>query len=96
MFRHIVLFRVRDDVTDPDVSAAIDELRAAGNAPEVTAWTVVPSLDTRKGRIIVQDGTFGDRCAFETWRAGETHRQVARRMAGMADWWVGDWSTDVP
>lgn len=92
----MVLFRVRDDVTDPDVSAAMDELRAAGNALEVTAWTVVLSLDTRKGRIIVQDGTFRDRCAFETWRAGEVHRQVARRMAGMADWWVGDWSTDVP
>lgn len=53
----MVLFRVRDDVTDPDVSAAMDELRAAGDAPQVTAWTVVLSLDTRKGRIIVQDGT---------------------------------------
>jgi len=96
MFRHIVLFRVRDDVTDPDVSAAMDELRAVGDAPEVTAWTVVMSLDTRKGRIIVEDGHFLDRSAFETWRAREAHQRVAQRMAGLADWWVGDWQTDVP
>ncbi len=40
---------VRDDVTDPDLSAAIDELRAVGKAPGVTAWTIEMSLDTRKG-----------------------------------------------
>lgn len=91
MFRHIVLFRVRDDVTDPDVFAAMEELRAVGEAQGVTEWIVEMSLDTRKGRIIVEDGSFVDRSAFETWRAGDAHQRVAERMAGLADWWVGDW-----
>lgn len=95
MFRHVVLFRVRDDVTDPDLSAAIDELRAVGKAPGVTAWTVEMSLDTRKGRIVVEEGSFVDRSAFETWRAGDAHKRVAERMAGLADWWVGDWEKDI-
>lgn len=94
MFRHVVLFRVRDDVTDPDLSAAIDELRAVGEAPGVTAWTIETSLDTRKGRIIVEDGSFVDRSAFQTWRASDAHRRAAERMAGIADWWVGDWEAD--
>lgn len=93
MFRHIVLFRVRDEVTDPDVSAAIVNLRTLGNEPGVLAWTVALSLDTRKGRIIVEDGTFVDAEAFAAWRGGETHRRVAEQMAGIADWWVGDWET---
>ncbi|WP_144785409.1 Dabb family protein [Microbacterium sp. BH-3-3-3] len=94
MFRHVVLFRVRDTVTDPELSAAIDELRAVGRAPGVTAWAIEMSLDTRKGRIIVEDGSFVDLSAFETWRAGDAHERVAERMAGLADWWVGDWETD--
>ncbi|WP_396644649.1 Dabb family protein [Microbacterium sp.] len=93
MFRHVVLFRVRDEVTDPDVSAAIDELRTLGASPGVLAWTVALSLDTRKGRVIVEDGTFRDRAAFEKWRSSESHRKVAERMAGLADWWVADWET---
>jgi len=91
MFRHVVLFRVRDDVTDPDVSAAIDALRALGDAPGVRSWTIKPSLDTRKGRVVVEDGTFVDRRAFELWRAGEEHRRVAEKLSLIADWWVGDW-----
>lgn len=93
MFRHVVLFRVRDDVTDPDVSAAVENLRALGEEPGVVAWTVVPSLDTRKGRVVVEDGTFVDAEAFAAWRGGEVHQRVAGQMAAIADWWVGDWET---
>lgn len=93
MFRHIVLFRVRDDVADPDVSAAIAALRTLGDEPGVVAWTVEPSLDTRKGRVIVEDATFADAAAFEAWRGGKSHRRVAARLAGIADWWVGDFET---
>lgn len=91
MFRHIVLFRVRDDVTDPDVFAAMDDLRILGRAPGVMVWAVELSLDTRKGRVIVEDGTFCDRHAFDVWRDSEAHQRVAERMARIADWLVGDW-----
>lgn len=91
MFRHIVLFRVRDEVTDPDVLSAIDALRALGSEPGVATWTIELSLDVRKGRIIVEDGTFVDADAFAAWRAGEAHRVLAERMSVISDWWVGDW-----
>ncbi|WP_150957504.1 Dabb family protein [Microbacterium testaceum] len=91
MFRHVVLFRVRDDVADPDLLAAIGALRALGDSPEVTQWAVELSLDTRKGRVVVEDGTFIDATAFQRWRGGEAHETVAARMAEIADWWVGDW-----
>lgn len=94
MFRHVVLFRVRDDVADPDVSAAVDALRLLGAEPGVISWDVARSLDTRKGRVIVEDGTFIDRVAFEAWRAGDEHRRVAERMARISDWWVADWERD--
>ena len=91
MYRHVVLFRVRDDVTDPDVSRAIDLLRELGDEPGVTAWDIALSLDTRKGRVIVEDGTFADAAAFAAWRASPAHVRVAEHMASLADWIVGDW-----
>jgi len=91
MFRHVVLFRVRDDVADADLSAAVETLRGLGVLPGVTGWSVEPSLDTRKGRIVVEDATFADRAAFEAWRVSPVHRAAAERMSGIADWWVGDW-----
>ncbi|KTR94669.1 sulfite reductase, beta subunit [Microbacterium testaceum] len=91
MFRHVVLFRVRDDAADPDVSAAIAELRAVGEDPGILSWDIAMSLDTRKGRVIVEDGTFVDRAAFDEWRGSDAHRAVGERMASISDWWVGDW-----
>jgi hypothetical protein len=94
VFRHVVLFRVRDDVADPDVSAAIAELRAVGEGPGILSWDIALSLDTRKGRVIVEDGTFVDRAAFDAWRATDAHRAVGERMSAISDWWVGDWERE--
>jgi hypothetical protein len=91
VFRHVVLFRVRDDVADPDVSVAIAELRAVGEWPGILSWDVALSLDTRKGRVIVEDGTFVDRAAFEEWRVSDPHIRVGERMARISDWCVADW-----
>ncbi|MBM3715880.1 MAG: Dabb family protein [Actinobacteria bacterium] len=94
MFRHVVLFRVRDDVTDPEVSDAMAVLRQLGTLPGVTGWTVALSLDERKGRVIIEDGTFPDQGSFETWRARSQHQRAALRMSEIADWLVGDWNAD--
>jgi hypothetical protein len=91
VFRHIVLFRVRDDVTDPELSEAIDRLRALGDAPTVGEWRIERSLDQRKGRVIVEDATFASREAFEVFRSSAAHVATAEHMAGIADWWVGDY-----
>lgn len=92
MFRHVVLFRVRDDVTDREVSEALAMLRRLGTLPGVTGWTVALSLDERKGRVIIEDGTFLDQGSFDTWRARSEHQAAALRMSEIADWLVGDWS----
>jgi hypothetical protein len=90
MFRHIVLFRIRDDVADESVTDAMSELRSLGDHAAISQWSIALSLDTRKGRILIEEGTFTSAAAFEVWRASLRHRRVAEHMAQIADWWVGD------
>lgn len=91
MFRHIVLFRVHDDVSDDRVTAALEELRSLAVLPSVASWRVELSLDARKGRVIVEDATFSDAAAFERFRRDERHLAVGDTMSEIADWWNGDY-----
>lgn len=91
MFRHVVLFRVREGVDGADVSAATTRLRELGSHPLVVSWTVATSLDERKGLIIVEDGTFADSADFHEWRTTEAHREAVEVMARISDWWIADW-----
>lgn len=91
MFRHIVLFRVHDDVSDTELERAVSALRALGDEIEVVRWNVDLSLDPRKGRVIVEDTTFADTAAFDRFRAHPAHLAIADHMARISDWWVGDY-----
>ncbi|MCI9858211.1 Dabb family protein [Microbacterium proteolyticum] len=91
MFRHVVLFRVRDGVESADVSDATMSLRELGTHRLVVSWTVATSLDQRKGTIIVEDGTFADSADFHEWRASDAHREAVDLMARISDWWIADW-----
>jgi hypothetical protein len=91
VFRHIVLFRVHDGVPDERVSEAIRSLRTLAALPGIVTWTVARSLDSRKGRVIVEDATFTDEQAFAEFRAHPEHRAVAELMSEVADWWNGDY-----
>lgn len=90
-YRHIVLFRVHDSVPDATVAEAVAALRALGALPGVMSWRVEESLDVRKGRVLVEDATFGDEAAFLEFRATPEHTAVAAAMAEIADWWNGDY-----
>jgi Stress responsive A/B Barrel Domain len=92
-FRHVVLFRVHDGVSNERIAAAIGELEALGALPGVTAMRIERSLDGRKGRIIVEDATFSDAAAFAAFRASPPHLAVGREMAEISDWWVGDYES---
>ena len=92
-FRHIVLFRIHDDVSEERLRGVIDVLASFALFPGVTTWYVERSLDERKGRIVVQDGTFESRVAFETYRLDAAHLQAGQMMAAISDWWVGDYET---
>lgn len=91
MFRHIVLFRVHDDVSDAELEQAVSALRGLGNEIKAVSWHIDLSLDSRKGRVIVEDATFADAAAFDRFRADPAHIAVADHMARISDWWVGDY-----
>lgn len=90
-YRHIVLFRVFDDVSDARVSQAMASLAHLSSLPGVLEWRVELSLDSRKGRVIVEDATFADADAFEAFRRHPDHLRVAEAMSEIADWWNGDY-----
>ncbi|KIC59378.1 Dabb family protein [Microbacterium hominis] len=92
MFRHIVLFRVHDEVSDERIIAAMDDLRSLSTLPGIVSWRVERSTDVRKGRVVVEDATFVDAAAFEAFRLDAEHVRVARRFSEIADWWVGDYA----
>ena len=91
MFRHIVLFRVHDSLSDPELGQVVSALRALGDEIEAVSWNVEVSLDPRKGRVIVEDATFADNSAFDRFRTHPAHIAIADRMARISDWWVGDY-----
>ena len=91
MFRHVVLFRVRDHVTDPEVFEAVERLRALENEAGAVSWRVELSLDTRKGRVIIEDATFSDRADFVRFRELPEHRLAGEKLAAIADWSIGDY-----
>lgn len=89
--RHIVLFRMYDDVADDEVDEMVASLRSLGDDPGVVSWRVERSLDERKGRVIVEDAVFESAEAIERFRVSARHRVVAERMSTMADWLIGDY-----
>jgi hypothetical protein len=90
-FRHVVLFRIHDDVSDERVSKAMERFRSLADLPGVTALAVARSLDERKGRILVEDVTFLDEASFGAFRTSPAHLLVGTEMASISDWWIGDY-----
>jgi len=94
MYRHIVLFRLHDGVSSEIVERAITALQELGtHQAGITAWHVAESLDSRKGRILIEDVSFSSEEAFREFRASPQHKRVAALMSTIADWWVGDYIT---
>lgn len=91
MFRHIVLFRVFDTVSDDAVSEALEILRTLSSLPGIESWQIELSNDSRKGRVIVEEATFVDRAAFDAFRVHPKHAAAAAEMASISDWWIGDY-----
>jgi len=91
VYRHVVLFRVHDAVSAQRTDALMQRLRGLRALPGILEWRIERSLDTRKGTVIVEDGTFVDRDAYEAFRVHPEHRAVAEAAAELADWWVGDY-----
>lgn len=90
-YRHVVLFRIHDDVPDTTVTYALGVLTELCSLPGITHADVTLSDDHRKGRVLVQNVRFADRDAFETFRVHPRHDEAGTLMRTIADWWVGDY-----
>lgn len=94
-YRHVVLFRLREDVTPEAAAAARRLLEDLGDAvhdhPGLLSWRIEESLDARKGTVLVEEATFATEADFETFRGSELHRLATLEMAKVADWFVGDY-----
>lgn len=91
-YRHVVLFRVHDDVDEATVAAAERRLVALGDVPGVLEWTVRRSDDDRKGLVLVENGLLADRAALDALRADPRHREATDLLRDIADWSVGDYA----
>lgn len=92
-YRHIVLFRVHEEIDDARLQEAVAALKAFAQFPGVESWVIASSLDTRKGRIVIEDATFVDRDAFDLFRRDAGHLRAAQMMSDVSDWWIGDYFT---
>ncbi len=89
-YRHVVLFRFRDHVSDDDVEACERRLLSLADHPGVESFGVHRSEDTRKGRVVLEEVTFTDRDAYAAWRAWPEHVAAGEQLSEVADWWVAD------
>lgn len=91
-FRHILLFKLHADLTEDSVEKATSLLRILGqNNSEILEWKIEPSLDRRKGLVIVQNSLFVDKDAFERFRISDKHKTTAEHMSRISDWIIGDY-----
>lgn len=93
-YRHLVLFRMNDQVTDATVDDVVAEMSTLSEIPGVLSWSFEKSLDARKGRVLVEDASFADERAFAAFREHPLHRARAERMREISDWWVGDYVSE--
>ncbi len=89
--RHIVLFRVRDEIGESQIASAIQALEALKVMPGLIEWTVRRSQDERKGVVVVQNSLFETRQALADFAAHPLHKVSADLLRTMADWWIGDY-----
>jgi len=90
-YRHIVLFRLHDAISETEAERLIELLRSLGALPEVISWRIERSEDRRKGVVICENGLFATREAFAAFQATQEHRSVAAMMSASADWCVADY-----
>jgi hypothetical protein len=92
--RHVVLFPIRPEVAEEQVEHALASLRGLAALPGVREWRVERSTDTRKGRVLVENGVI-DADRFEDFRNSREHEAAAAVLAEIAGTWlVGDYAED--
>lgn len=91
---HTVMFKIHDEVSDADITKALQLLAELGDEPGVESWIIKESIDTRKGRMIIEQAVFESEEAYQVFRSSTAHVTVGDFMKEIADWWVGDYNQD--
>lgn len=90
--RHIVLFKIRDGITEEKQGEAIKLLKELGkDNPSILEWTIEKSLDTRKGIIIIENSLFKSEEDLNSFRSFEKHIKTGEFMREISDWIIGDY-----
>ena len=87
VLRHVILFRLREGADADTAMRLLRESRPEG----ALRWVVERSLDERKGVVLIEDATFVDADALQSFRDSEAHERSAAYLREWADWVVGDW-----
>lgn len=92
MYRHVVLFRLRDEVSEKQRDEYVRILKDLGQEnSDIKEWSVEISMDTRKGTIIVENSLFVSEDAYQRFRKSDKHVKSGEFMSKIADWWNGDY-----
>lgn len=91
---HTVMFKLHDEVGDIDVAKAVEILTDLGSEPGIERWVIRESVDTRKGRIIIEQALFESEAAYQAFRVSAVHIEAGDFMKTIADWWVADYLED--
>lgn len=90
--RHIVFFTLKPNVSQKQITGALDKLESFGkNTKGVNYWKVTQSLDSRKGNIIILNCAFDSVENFEKYRQSKDHADFADYMGKISDWFTGDY-----
>ncbi len=91
-FHHIVLFKLYDGVSLEQKQKAIEILKSLGeNNSDIIESTVLESLDSKKGVILVENFVFKDLDSTEKFKESKEHKETGIYMSTISDWWIGDY-----
>jgi len=90
--RHVVLFVLHPDADETVRSKISTLLTALGqHTAGLIEWTITESLDTRKGRVIIENALFENQEAFHRFLKSKEHAQAGAYLTNVADWVIGDY-----
>jgi hypothetical protein len=92
--RHLVLFRVHDEVTEDAVDRAAEALTRLADLPGIVSWRVARSTDCRKERVLVEDATLWRSRHVRANPGRPEHVRVAGALSAISDLWIGDYDAE--
>ena len=87
---HAVTYRFHDETSPEDVERGVDILRGLGSLPGIISWSVLPSLDQRKGRTALELGVFEHGQAVLDFRVHPIHVEATNFLQHVSDWVIVD------